>query len=156
VRYEVKQYLAAHGEEIEEGFQQADLANNGLWVKVGDDHVRILKADEGGVPAPGDSKARQAYFRQELLPGIVGDAPATQSGRNFLIIWDVDENYTLTGLRLAYPKSGTASSVEVEWIIDIPHPAEAITQVPAVQPVEDLPISADVEEGSKAAAKRVE
>lgn len=150
VRYEVKEFLAEHGHkaEEEEEFAQADIPNNGLLLRAAEYQTRILKADQGGVPAPGSSKARQDYFNQQLPLGFDNVASEGQSHYNLVLVWDVDENYVLKGLRLAYPRSGTANSVELHWIVDVPHPALTISRdTPSTrEPAEDLAIELDEEE----------
>jgi hypothetical protein len=74
VRYQAKRYLARLGhdarEEEDEAYAFRTLPNNGLSLSYRGDHLyvlRILKALEGQLPAPGASRARQAFWQQQLL-----------------------------------------------------------------------------------------
>jgi hypothetical protein len=81
VRYQAKRYLARLGHDVQEEAGEAyafqTLPNNGLSLAYRGDHLyvlRILKALEGQLPAPGASRARQAFWQQQLLFDY--DAPA--------------------------------------------------------------------------------
>src|SRR4029453_6126771 len=73
VRYQAKRALAQLGhaaQEEDEAYAFQTLPNNGLSLSYHGDHLyvlRILKAPEGQLPAPGASRARQAFWYQQLL-----------------------------------------------------------------------------------------
>jgi hypothetical protein len=85
----------------------------------------MLKALEGHLPAPGASRARQAFWHQQLLFDY--DVPMGAELRpslNLLVLWETDAAYTLRRLSLVCPKVGglTRESVAAYWTIEIPHP----------------------------------
>ena len=78
------------------------------------------------VPVPGPSKARQAYYSQQMyFPGwdalmaeAVGTVTAIPSDvTNCVLHWDTDDEYNLTRVYLALPVSGknTRESVQLLW-----------------------------------------
>ena len=132
VRYQAKQYLARLGhaarEEDDKPYAFQTLPNNGLSLSYRGDHLyalRILKALEGQLPAPGASRARQAFWQQQMLFDY--DAPSAAELRpslNLLVLWEADAAYTLRRLSLVCPRVGalTRESVAAYWTIEIPHP----------------------------------
>jgi hypothetical protein len=149
VRYQAKQYLARLGhdarEEAGEAYAFQTLPNNGLSLSYRGDLLyvlRILKALEGQLPAPGASRARQAFWHQQLLFDY--DAPVGAELRpslNLLVLWGTDAAYTLRRLSLVCPKVGalTRESVAAYWTVEIPHPAVARAPVTAANPSLDVP-----------------
>ena len=111
--------------------------------------LRVLKALEGQLPAPGVSRARQAFWQQQLLFDY--DAPSAAELRpslNLLVLWEADAAYTLRRLWLVCPRVGGLSreSVAAYWLTEIPHPtvwrstaAEARPEAP-VEGSDDLDI----------------
>jgi hypothetical protein len=132
VCYQAKRYLARLGhdtrEEECEAYAFQTLPNNGLSLSSRGDHLyvlRILKAVEGQLPAPGGSRARQAFWQQQLLFDY--DAPSAAELRpslNLLVLWEADAAYTLRRLWLVCPRVGglTWESVAAYWVTEIPHP----------------------------------
>lgn len=161
-RYLVKTFLTKHGQTAEEEeIRLGNVANIGLWLRVGDEQVRIWKAVHGGIPTPGSSEIRVAYYCQEPLPGFDRDSVADPTPHNYIIAWDVDEKYSFNGLLLALPRSATATSIELMWpVVSVPHPA--VTILPdssaVVRSAEDLPIGIDRDkaDAKQANAKRME
>ena len=149
VRYQAKRALARLGhdaqEEEGEAYAVQTLPNNGLSLSYRGDHLyvlRILKALEGQLPAPGASRARQAFWQQQLLFDY--DAPSAaeiRSSLNLLVLWETDGAYTLRRLSLVCPKVGalTRESVAVYWTVEIPHPAVARAPVTAADHSLDVP-----------------
>jgi hypothetical protein len=130
------------------------VANIGLWLRVGDDNVRIWKAVNSGIPLPGSSENRIAYYCQELLPGFDSDDERDQNPHNYIIAWDVDPGYVFKGLLLALPRSATAKSVDLMWpVVSIPHPALSIspetTAAAAEEEAEDLTFEPDEEKADE-------
>ena len=131
MRYQAKRHLARLGhdaqEEAGEAYAFQTLPNNGLSLSYRGDHLyvlRILKALEGQLPAPGASRARQAFWQQQLLFDY--DAPSAAELRpslNLLVLWETDAAYTLRRLSMVYPKIGalTRESVAAYWMTEIPH-----------------------------------
>jgi hypothetical protein len=132
VRYQAKRALARLGhaaqEEESEAYAFQTLPNNGLSLSYRGDLLyvlRILKALEGQLPAPGASRARQAFWQQQMRFDY--DAPSAAELRpslNLLVLWETDAAYILRRLSLVCPKVGalTRESVAAYWTIEIPHP----------------------------------
>lgn len=102
------------------------LSNLGLAVSVDRVRFRVLRSDDGTVPVPGPSKARQAFYSQQLyLPGwpalaaeALGSAPRIPSAvTNCVLHWDTDDEYNLARVYLALPLGGntTRESVNLLW-----------------------------------------
>jgi hypothetical protein len=144
VRYQAKRQLARLGHHAQEDDGEAyafqTLPNNGLSLSYRGDLLyvlRILKALEGQLPAPGASRARQAFWQQQMLFDY--DAPSAAELRpslNLLVLWEADAAYTLRRLSLVCPKIGalTRESVAVYWTVEIPHPNVWRTTSPAAMP----------------------
>jgi len=132
-------------EEDGEAYAFQTLPNNGLSLSYRRDHLyvlRILKALEGQLPAPGASRARQAFWHQQLLFDY--DAPSAAELRpslNLLVLWEADAAYILRRLSLVCPKVGalTRESVAAYWSIEIPHPAVSRAPVTAADQTPDVP-----------------
>jgi hypothetical protein len=134
VRYYAHRYLADAPKEID-GFVIERLSNNGLFLVFGGYHIRVWKADEGQLPAAGNSERRLEFFEQpELFPGM--------RLLKLAIIWDTTNRGTLKNLMLVCPKGDGNPSTETgqaHWQIEIPHPAMSVAVTPtADSSVEDL------------------
>jgi hypothetical protein len=132
VRWKAKQILdeAGHLTELESDnvvplagrtFARLPIANNGLQLSYADLLLRILKSDGGGVPLAGASRARQRFYHQLSLLG-----EEAVDVLKLLVLWDVDQLGLDGELLLVCPKRGaeTKDSLEVHWMVAIPHPAE--------------------------------
>jgi hypothetical protein len=143
VRKGAKRDLLATGTEVtnEEDVQPPDsaavmatpsngqaefLSNLGLAVSADGIKFRVLRTDDGTVPVPGPSKARQAFYAQQLyFPGweaLVAEAigtlpPIPSSVTNCVLHWDTDDEYNLSRVYLALPLGGktTRESVQLLW-----------------------------------------
>src|SRR5882672_7398666 len=125
VRYQAKRQLARLGhdaqEEEGEAYAFQTLPNNGLSLSYRGDHLyvlRILKALEGQLPAPGASRARQAFWQQQMLFDY--DAPSAAELRqclNLLVLWEGNAVLSLGRLSMVFPKIGALirESVVVYW-----------------------------------------
>ena len=124
VRYYAHKYLEGAPKEID-GFLVERLSNNGLFFTFGAYHLRVWKADEGQLPAPGNSDRRLEFFEQpELFPGM--------RLMKLAIIWDTTNKGSLRNLMLVCPKGdGNPSSEtgQAHWQIEIPHPATTVKVV---------------------------
>ena len=81
---------------------------------------RILKSDNGSLPAPGPSQKRQQFYAQQgtLFPEDKnGDESKELPRANLVLHWVPDEEYNLSRVSLACPISGgiTRASVRSEW-----------------------------------------
>lgn len=126
VRHKAKAFLLERKQEVtdepgfedEQGFRTEHLANNGLCLRTNGFQVRILKSENGCIPPPGPSQARNRFYSQQLtLPGMEGymDEPDPWG---IIVHWTVDEDYNLLRLGLSMPKSGGKSSATVETYWD--------------------------------------
>ncbi len=125
VRSVVKRVLEATGHRVEE-MESESLANNGLLYHCGRYSLRVLKAQDGALPAPGPSERRQDFFNQRpSQQRILGWAAASGEEEpriiHLVVCWDVDHEYELAELYLALPRAGSATktSVEPEWIVPL-------------------------------------
>lgn len=148
VRYYAHKYLEDAPKEVD-GFLVERLSNNGIFLKFGGYLIRVWKADEGQLPAPGNSDGRLNFFEQpELFPGM--------RLLKLAIIWDTTSKGTLRNLMLVCPKGDGNPSSEIgqaHWQIEIPHPAVAVTATSNLEPiVEDLELEIPVNQRKAASA----
>jgi hypothetical protein len=101
------------------------LPNLGLAVSAIGIRFRVLRSDDGMVPIPGISKARQAFYSQQLyFPGwddllaeAIGTvAPIPSDVTNCVLHWDTDAEYNLTRVYLALPLAGKKTRESVEHL----------------------------------------
>lgn len=125
VRSVVKRVLEATGHGVEE-MEPESLASNGLLYHCGRYRIRVLKAQDGVLPAPGPSERRQDFFNQRpSQQRILGWAAASGEEEprivHLVVCWDVDREHELAELYLALPKAGSATktSVEPEWSVPL-------------------------------------
>ncbi len=144
VRYNAKLYLRATGQSAEDYFDLGTMANNGLLLTYGRYRIRILKSDDGDLPAPGPSKAKQAFYHQ--LPLIFSSGKDDDDPINLVAVWDVTSDYRLREISLVCPKAGNTSrsSVEKHWVWPLA-PAGLLDSAPVTANSEggvpaDLPI----------------
>lgn len=102
------------------------LSNLGLAVSAEGIRFRVLRSDDGAVPVPGPSKARQAFYSQqayfpewnEMLAEALGATePPPSDVTNCVLHWETDEEYNLRQVYLALPLTGakTRESVTLQW-----------------------------------------
>jgi hypothetical protein len=152
VRYQAKRYLGQLGHDAQEDDGEAyafqTRPNNGLYLSYRGDHLYalcILKALEGQLPVPGASRARQAFWQQQMRFDY--DAPLGAELRpslNLLVLWESDAAYTLRRLSLVCPKVGalTRESVAAYGTIEIPHPTMSRAAVTPGCHVPEVPTAA--------------
>ena len=145
VRYFAKEFLDGAGhqvveEEEEVEYQRQSLANNGLLLHCSRYWIRILKADQDGLPAAGPSGAKQAFYAQQLpLRFLDSEGVDEQPHRiNLVILWHVDHLYNLTKFSIAYPKAASETRSEVHWHVDIPHPIHTMMSNGSVGSGDDI------------------
>lgn len=118
-RYGMRMSLAA------EGFNLLDLGNNGIQIEYQGYSIKVLKSDDGGLPAPGPSQAKQDFYQQMFKFNEEVDVILPpEHYRNLVICWDVDGDYMATHLTLYCPKNGDESTARALWSRAIPHPGE--------------------------------
>jgi hypothetical protein len=128
LRYQAKKYLrkagkqAADEEDEEEALRCMPVSNNGLFLKVGRYNIRIRKSDDGDIPAPGDSKARQKFYQQPIREVFENNDGEEGESINLLVVWDVVTPYALSAATLACPLDGkeTKASVLLHWQAPLP------------------------------------
>lgn len=152
LRFHAKKYLQARGQTVFEeesvpGDNHLDfqnVANSGLFLHCGRYHIRIRKAEDGDIPAPGQSLSRQQFYQQMQQSLPLPENEATDELHvNLLVYWDVVRLYDLSSVRIACPIDGgeTRSSVDVKW--DRPLPISKFVlplEPPDAEPDEDLPL----------------
>ena len=142
VRYHAKLLLREREQAADYEFD--DLANNGLYLVFGEYPIRVLKSDDGRLPVPGNSKAKQEFYNQQLsFTFMPGSVTLPMSRMNLVVLWDTDSLWNLERLTLVCPKAGgvTRESVETHWEIQIPHPALLETAMVPTNAAGDLPMS---------------
>lgn len=124
-RYLMKVFLQANDLSIEDQPSNGDLSvewvpNCGLFVKLPDAEVRILKMGPFGVPKA-TSAARSRYYssNQMLLKfseveskNVPSDLPLA-----LVLLWDINEEYEYLGLEIACPRTtNNDGTVDCYWI----------------------------------------
>jgi hypothetical protein len=96
------------------------LPNNGMRFEHGGYEVRVWKADDGELPAPGPSRSRQDYYQQPLFADL--------SPKKLAVLWESLPTGAVT-LILACPKGDGEpwQSGQSHWEVTIPHPASNIS-----------------------------
>ncbi len=146
VRFQARTYFAERGHDA--NIDPIWLSLSGVAVRYGCVDLRFLLADGAGLPAPGRSRRKRAFYQQAiqnplfLLDDEQSREPATI---NVVVTWAYDPDGVLTGL-VAYCPSGGGSgrdSATYYWRAELPHPATTY-EAPA-EPLDeerstDLPI----------------
>jgi hypothetical protein len=148
LRYHTKRSLVSrrHAVVDDPEYDVKDVANLGLHLHHGRFRLRVRKSDQLRPPVPGDSKALQAFYRQETL------LPDDRNIVNVLALWRIGP--AGVDLALSKPVSGdtTRESVDSEWDIRVPDlahqravrlaapppppaPAVAEDDLPTIQPL---------------------
>lgn len=100
------------------GFDCRDIANTGLFFTYGQYPIRVLKAEEGGLPVPGHSRKMQDYYGQEpSLELFPQETQQQAAGPNLIVLWDTNADYYVDSIKLICPRAGgdTKASVEKYW-----------------------------------------
>ncbi len=143
IRFHVKRFLDSKGinAQLDEDWSMEKLPFLGISFHYNGYHVRILKGPSGNLPGCGTSEKKIRFYGQIPSMYLVGKTPQRTTA-NLLLLWDFDLNYGLSGLWLALPAVGAASSDNVSafWCEPIPHPSEGLTGItpPTAPPDDDL------------------
>jgi len=107
------------------GYFLERLPNCGILLNFAGRQIRVWKADEGQLPAPGNSRAKQDFYQQALFPD---DVP-----RKLAVLWESYRSGQVV-LILACPKGDGEpwESGQSHWEITIPHPAERAKTASAI------------------------
>ena len=129
-RNEARHYLKNGGIK-ELGFDVADLAMSGIYLRRHDVHLRVLKMgytlssrgqNEHVVPGPGHSQSRREYFSQ---PTLMQSDELLSLGvarpLKLVVLWEEDPLHQLGSLELACPRRWSASRncVETYWLVPV-------------------------------------
>lgn len=144
VRYFVKRHLDAQGHATEDEqaeYERDEIANNGLMVSYQGPSarryaVRMLKADNGGLPPPGDSQTKQRFYSQQQLAfAFIKTNDPLAGVLNLVVLWEITVNYNFWELQLSCPSNGmnTRRVAHDHWTVSVPHPAEAATAGQAIE-----------------------
>lgn len=142
-RYSAKTYLVENQWKVP-GLKLHDIPSNGLSMEYKGHHLRVWKETGDELPDPGKSLLKYAFLKQislefgELFPELIKEKP-----ENLALIWDVDNEYNIEGMRLAKPYATYSPEVPIhaEWNIPIEHPAfyQTIPEQSQEDSVYDLP-----------------
>lgn len=123
VRFHAVRYLRRAGQDAyddnENEMNMSLIPNNGIHVNYGRYKIKILKSNKGDLPIPGHSLSRRNFYDQPFLRYVDNE---DFLDIKLILLWNVDQSYTLGKLSLACPKSGelTRESVSHHWHCNIP------------------------------------
>jgi hypothetical protein len=133
VRLHAKDYLSKRGLEA---VDVEDVNLTGLSLKLDGYHIKMWKASDDGLPTPGKSEPKQAFYQQPLFDD--GDRPEVL---NLAVIWNTNSSKNLSSVWLVCPKYGDEKFVEEYWNVRIPDPALTVSpRRTTPPPIHDLPI----------------
>lgn len=116
VRYHIKIALNRRGlQAVDEDGTHLDhtiLSNNGLFLRFGSRHIRIRKADHGGLPEPNSAALRDFYEQRSMLEEPI-------AVQKLLLLWDLVDG--VLELSLVCPRQYASSP---HWHVPVEHPAE--------------------------------
>lgn len=143
VRYFAAEELRDKGQVVEE-FVQEPIGRNGLCLVYKKRRIRIWKATEDELPAPGTSSVKTGFLNQQLSWDLADLENPGPIERNLAILWNIDPRHRLSGLHLVYPRA-TASSwspAAKYWSAEIHNPFLSDAKRPAglEGSAKDLPI----------------
>lgn len=119
----------AHNLLEEEGYDLLDLGNNGIQIEYRDHSIKVLKADDGGLPVPGPSHTKQCFYEQTLMFNRTVDVMfPPHEYRNLVLCWEVDKDYSISHLTLYCPQAGNEHSARAYWSRPILHPGDSGVQ----------------------------
>jgi hypothetical protein len=134
VRLHARNYLKKKGFDALE-VEHVNLC--GLSLKLPKYYIKMWKAVDDGLPAPGHSEPKQEFYQQPLFPND-GENPLPL---HLIVIWNVDSQKLLSSLWLICPKNGDEKSAEAHWCVRIPDPTALAAGSPPSQGSPDLPIT---------------
>jgi hypothetical protein len=134
VRLHARDYLKKKGFDTLE-VEHVNLC--GLSLKLPNYYIKMWKAVDDGLPAPGHSEPKQEFYQQPLFPND-GENPLPL---HLIVIWNVDSQKNLSSLWLICPKNGDERSAEAHWCVKIPDPISTATGSPPSEGSPDLPMT---------------
>jgi len=120
------------------------LANSGLELLSAGDLLRCWKATaDQEIPATGDSTGRKEFCEQPNEPLFPPVTYRNADPSRLVVLWDLDDNLSLSHLWLACPKrlDSIWKPVEAYWVLQVPHPANWI------EPTQDFRETGDLKFG---------
>lgn len=145
IRLHARDYLKKKGFDAVE-IEHVNLC--GLSLKLPNYYIKMWKAADDGLPAPGYSEPKQEFYQQPLFPHD-GENPMPL---HLVVIWNLDSQKNLSSLWLVCPKNGDERSAEAHWCVRIPDPSSTAAGLPPSAGTPDLPITRKPE--SETAAKK--
>lgn len=142
VRLHAKNYYRRKGYDA---VDIEEVSLTGLSLKLEGYHIKIWKAHDSSLPAPGSSEPKQAYYQQTLnFDG--GERPEII---RLAVIWNVNASRALSAMWLVCPKDGDETSAEAYWTERIPDPSLEIPQFNPEPIGPDLPMGPKESEDDK-------
>lgn len=145
VRWHAGVFLQDKGYVLEE-FEHEDMAADGLCLVYRKRRLRIWKAIEGELPAPGRSSIKKDFYNQKVRnPQLIPIDEECPVDLNLAILWNADSRHRLAALHLACPRWASHDGFKAGawWTIQLDHPATATagaTGQSVVPSERDLPI----------------
>lgn len=104
------------------GFFRVPQPLSGVEIKYQRKTIKVFKADDGHIPAPGQSRRRREFYNKNLY----GSDVEVFDLISWTVVWDVDVAYNLNRIQLICPKATTNiwKPGSQRLAIDLPHPAE--------------------------------
>jgi hypothetical protein len=124
-RYLMKVFFQANDISAEDQNAGADLniewvPNCGLFVKLSEAEIRILKTGPFGVPKATSAARSRYYSSNQMLLKFNGDAPPDGQVKlplTLVLLWDIDEEFNYLGLEIACPRATNSDgTVDCFWI----------------------------------------
>ena len=123
VRYYMAEELKDKGLVLE-NYQFEEIRKNGLCLVFNQRRIRIWKADENDLPAPGNSGVKMGFLNQQLSFSLASDGAFIAVERNLVILWNVNVHHRFARLHLVMPESAENkwSTAGAYWAEEIPNP----------------------------------
>lgn len=120
IRYYALDYLTVRGynpheEPTDAAWYMRGLSNNGIELLYRNACIRIRKGLEAPIPMTASSQD----FYQQVLP-FWDELEQRQVVSNLLVLWNVDERISFSGLKLLRPVDGHAKGVRIDWQVNVP------------------------------------
>jgi hypothetical protein len=158
VRYFVSRELRDK-EFILDGFVKESIIKNGLSIIYRDRRIRMWKTLDDELPPPGRSRVKQGFLGQQLSFFPASNGIIKTVKHNLAVLWNIDTNYRLDHLQLAYPESVEEMWVpaKAHWTTQIPHPVSGSVAGKPVIPEDNLELELElIESDSPSESERTE
>jgi hypothetical protein len=163
-RYLMKVFLQANDVSAQEQSADGDLniewvPNCGLFVKLSEAEIRILKTGPFGVPKATSAARSRYYSSNQMLLRFSARAASDNSSNlplTLVLLWDIDEEFNYLGLEVACPRATNSDgTVDCFWIAkwDGPKPQAIPVKAEPMEPGPDLEGIAPINPATSSAAK---